>query len=144
MKSPDPRRRSRSNDGTPSHTQAVLPLDRRLRAKLEAEYFEPFVRREPRLFHGPKAQVGGSPAPKLTDEQHRRFSHGRPPWACWRRNRKRNQGRAPATLSPLQDRQSSRFAPGLRPRRFFLQLIGESSWPAVSTHARSRSFRGLP
>lgn len=68
MKSPDPRRRSRSNDGTPSHTQAVLPLDRRLRAKLEA-YFEPFVRREPRLFHGPKAQVGGSPAPKLTDEQ---------------------------------------------------------------------------
>lgn len=36
MKAPDPRRRSRSNDGTPSHTQTVLPIDRGLRAKLEA------------------------------------------------------------------------------------------------------------
>lgn len=59
MKAPDPRRRSRSNDGTPSHTQTVLPIDRGLRAKLEAEFFEPTVRRAPRLFHGPKAVVGG-------------------------------------------------------------------------------------
>ena len=65
----NPRRRSRSNDGTPSQTQVVLPIDRGLRAKLEAEFFEPTVRRAPRLFHGPKAQTGGSPAPKLTDEQ---------------------------------------------------------------------------
>jgi hypothetical protein len=108
MKSPDPRRRSRSNDGTPSHTQAVLPLDRRLRAKLEAEYFEPFVRREPRLFHGPKAQVGGSPAPKLTDEQ---SAQSIEPLTEWRNRVHLDPGPRPAVLPALDHPAPTKPAP---------------------------------
>lgn len=70
MKAPQSRRRSRSNDGTPNHVSRVLPIDPRLLASLLAEFGpDRVVRREPRIFHGPKAFHGGAPAPVLSDEQ---------------------------------------------------------------------------
>lgn len=62
-------RRSRSNDGTPNHTEALLPISRdalrRLLIIFTGEKREP---RKVQTYHGPKA-ARGCPAPVLTDEQ---------------------------------------------------------------------------
>lgn len=62
-------RRSRSNDGTPSHVEAFLPISQRdlgrLLAIFKSEPRPPFV---PQVFHGPKASRGHPPT-VLSDEQ---------------------------------------------------------------------------
>jgi hypothetical protein len=68
MKAPASRRRSRSNDGTPNRVSSIIPIDPRLRAKLEASLYEPIVRRKLRVFHGPKPIRGTSPV-RFTDSQ---------------------------------------------------------------------------
>lgn len=68
MKATTPRRRSRSNDGTPSRISRVIPIDPGLLGKLLASFYEPIVRRGARVFHGPNP-AAGSPVSEISDEQ---------------------------------------------------------------------------
>lgn len=85
MKPASPRRRSRSNDGTPNRVSSIIPIDPGLHAKLTAAFYEPIVRRGTRIFHGPRPPSGCPPV-KMTDEQileiRRMYQwHGMPPKA---------------------------------------------------------------
>ena len=67
-KAEQPRRRSRSNDGTPNKVSRVIPIDPGLFNKLMVSFYEPIVGRGTRVFHGPK-EGRGCPAVRFTDEQ---------------------------------------------------------------------------
>jgi hypothetical protein len=73
MKAAQPSRRSRSNDGTPNRVSRIVPIDPGLLSKLMASFYEPIVRRGPRIFHGPNVAHSGERSnqygQRFTDEQ---------------------------------------------------------------------------